>query len=102
MDSQTQFWNRCAVDRRFFWKHCVKIRTTDPESGMEVLVPFRPNAYQEVWLQWFEERLAAGVPVRYIVLKARQLGFTTLGLCLMFHWGCFRDYFRGQVIGHLE
>src|SRR5580698_106937 len=43
---------------------------------------------QRPFIATIQQRLNAGVPVRAIVLKARQLGISTVSEALLFNW-CF-------------
>lgn len=60
---------------------CVKIIDKDSKQ----LIPFVPNAPQRRLLAFLEERRRLGVPVRIIMLKARQWGGSTL-VQLYFAW----------------
>jgi len=69
------------------------LRIVDKRSN---LVPFVPNKAQLRLLAKIRQREAMGRPVRILVLKARQLGFSTLSLGLMYEktttntgWGSF-------------
>jgi hypothetical protein len=64
------------------------------------MVPFEPNAEQRIVLSWLEEQELHGRPIRFIILKARQLGMTTLAMALWFHMCVFKEYVRCQVVGH--
>jgi hypothetical protein len=94
-----KFWNRCANDRRYFWKHCCRVRT-QLLDGSYSDVPFIPNAEQETVLAWMDEQESLKQPIRFIILKARQLGMTTLACFLWFHLAVFRKLTRCQIIGH--
>ena len=54
-------------------EHCLKIRT---KSG--AVVPFRLNPAQRKLYEAARRQQEAGRGVRIIILKARQLGFSTL------------------------
>jgi hypothetical protein len=64
------------------------------------MVPFIPNAEQQIVLAWLEDTERQEKPVRFIILKARQLGMTTLAMALWFHMCIFKPFVRCQVIGH--
>jgi hypothetical protein len=51
-------------------------------------------------LERVEEDLAAGKPVRYIILKARQIGISTAIEAAMFTMAMAKQNFRGLVIAH--
>lgn len=59
---------------------CLKIKT---KSG--TVVPFRLNDAQRKLYAVAKRQQDAGKPVRLIILKARQLGFSTLTEGLIFH-----------------
>ena len=65
---------------REYIEHCLKIRT---KSG--AVIPFRLNPAQEKLYAAARRQQEAGAPVRLIILKARQLGFSTLTEGLIFH-----------------
>ena len=64
--------------------------------------PFILNREQDLVVSWMEEQERAGKPVRFIILKARQLGMTTLAMAIWFHLCVFRDLIRCQVVGHRQ
>ena len=97
--NKVAFWNRCRHDRRFFWEKCVRIRS-QLEDGSFAAIPFIPNPEQDIVIRWLEDQEADKQPIRFIILKARQLGMTTLAMALWFHMCTFRDLVRCQVIGH--
>ena len=69
-------------------------------DGSNKMLPFIPNREQALVLNWMEEQERAGQPVRFIILKARQLGMTTLAMAIWFHLCVFKDLIRCQVVGH--
>lgn len=65
-----------------------------------VVTRLKPNWAQKELLGVAESQMNDGRPVRIIVLKARQLGISTITEALMF-WSCFLwDRWRGMVIAH--
>ena len=70
--------NPCVA--REYIESCLKIRT---KSG--AVVPFRLNAAQQKLYAVAKRQQDEGKPVRIIILKARQLGFSTLTEALLFH-----------------
>ena len=70
--------NPCVAKE--YIESCLKIRT---KSG--AVVPFRLNAAQQKLYAVAKRQQDAGKPVRLIILKARQLGFSTLTEALLFH-----------------
>ena len=55
-------------------------------TKMQTVEKFHPNWAQRELLAAVNEQYSTGVPVRIIVLKARQLGISTLAEALMFAW----------------
>ena len=97
--TKAQFWNRCRYDRLFFFEKCVRIRVLQGDGSYR-MVPFIPNKEQMIVIRWLEEQEREKMPVRFIILKARQLGMTTLAMSLWFHMCIFKPFVRCQVIGH--
>ena len=65
---------RCHYDFEFWCVTCVKIK--DKLSGQDI--PFRLNAPQRRVAAIFESQRTASMPIRAIMLKARQWGGSTL------------------------
>jgi len=97
--SKAAFWNRCRHDRLFFFEKCLRIRVLQSDGSYR-MQPFIPNPEQVAVIVWMEEQERANRPVRFIILKARQLGMTTLAMALWFHMGVFKPFVRCQVIAH--
>lgn len=66
------------------------------------LVPFREilNWEQERLLEMVISDLIHGVPVRYIILKARQMGISTLIEALCYWWTSTHRYVTSVIIAH--
>ncbi len=64
------------------------------------LVDLEPNWAQERFLLLAEEQMASTGRVRIIVLKARQLGISTISEALLFHMSFIHEGYRGLVIAH--
>lgn len=75
----------------------LKIRTKEAK-----IVPLVMNRAQRRLYEAILAQKKAGRPVRIIVLKARQLGFSTLIEALMFHDKATRFNRSGMVIAHKE
>jgi len=78
-------------------EHCLKIRT---KSG--AVVPFRLNPAQKKLYAVARAQQEAGKPVRIIILKARQLGFSTLTEALIFHACATRRGVSALIVAHRE
>ena len=76
---------------------CLKIRT---KSG--AIVPFRMNAAQRKLYDVARRQQESGRPVRIIILKARQLGFSTLTEALIFHACATRPNTTALIVTHRE
>ena len=76
---------------------CLKIKT---KSG--TVVPFRLNNAQRKLYAVAKRQQDAGKPVRLIILKARQLGFSTLTEGLIFHACATRRNVNALIVAHRE
>ena len=75
----------------------LKIRT---KSGK--LVPLRFNPPQKKLYEAVAEQARAGRPIRLIILKARQMGFSTMTGGLIFHRTATRELVESLVVAHQE
>ncbi len=82
---------------RDYIEGCLKIRT---KSG--AVIPFRMNPAQEKLYAVAKRQQDAGKPVRIIILKARQLGFSTLTEGLIFHACATRKNTNALIVTHRE
>ena len=82
---------------RDYIEGCLKIRT---KSG--TVIPFRFNPAQEKLYAVAKRQQDAGKPVRIIILKARQLGFSTLTEGLIFHACATRKNTNALIVTHRE
>ena len=82
---------------REYIEGCLKIRT---KSG--AVVPFRLNPAQEKLYDVARRQQESGKPVRIIILKARQLGFSTLTEGLIFHACATRKNTNALIVTHRE
>ena len=64
------------------------------------LVPFMVNSQQKHTLFWVGMQLAAGVPVRVIILKARRMGMSTLITALGFMFTILRSNYPAFACAH--
>lgn len=78
-------------------ENCLKIKT---KSG--TVVPFRLNDAQRKLYAVAKKQQDAGKPVRLIILKARQLGFSTLTEGLIFHACATRRNVNALIVAHRE
>ena len=82
---------------RDYIESCLKIRT---KTGS--IIPFRMNAAQKKLYAVAKAQQDRGKPVRIIILKARQLGFSTLTEALIFHACATRTYTNALIVAHRE
>lgn len=82
---------------RDYIENCLKIRT---KSG--AIVPFKMNAAQRKLYDVARRQQESGRPVRIIILKARQLGFSTLTEALIFHACATRPNTTALIVTHRE
>ena len=82
---------------REYIEGCLKIRT---KSG--AVIPFRMNPAQEKLYSVARRQQEQGKPVRIIILKARQLGFSTLTEGLIFHACATRKNTNALIVTHRE
>ncbi len=75
----------------------LKIKTKQNE-----IVPFRLNEPQKRLYGVIREQAQAGKPIRIIILKARQMGFSTLTEALIFHRTVTKSNVNSLVIAHKE
>lgn len=75
----------------------LKIRT---KAGK--LVPLRFNPPQKKLYEAVAEQARAGRPIRLIILKARQMGFSTMTGGLIFHRTATRELVESLVVAHQE
>lgn len=63
-------------------------------------MPLQPNWAQMEFLEALERQENAGLPIRLIVLKARQLGLSTVTEAIMFWRSLMYAHSRGLVVAH--
>ena len=66
------------------------------------MIPFRLNAAQRKLYAVAKRQQDGGRPVRIIILKARQLGFSTLTEGLIFHACATRPNMNALIVAHRE
>ena len=82
---------------REYIEGCLKIRTKSGE-----VIPFRMNPAQNKLYAVAKRQQEAGKPVRIIILKARQLGFSTLTEGLIFHTCATRRNINALIVTHRD
>jgi hypothetical protein len=84
---------RLRDDFLFYAPNCLKI--VDKSAR---LVPFMPNDPQVELVQALDAQRAAGMPRRALILKSRQIGFSTLAQGMLIHRCTLRPNRKGLVI----
>jgi hypothetical protein len=87
---------RLRIAREYI-EHFLKIRTKDRQ-----IVPFKLNAPQQRMYNVIREQERAGRPVRIIILKARQMGFSTLTEGLLFWRTATGRNVESLIIAHKD
>ena len=64
------------------------------------IVPFKPNIAQTVLIDRVLELLALGIPIRIIILKARQMGLSTAVEAIIYWWTTTNPNITSMIIGH--
>ena len=83
------------LNTREYIENCLKIRTKKGD-----VIPFRLNPPQQKMYAAMKRQREAGLPVRLIVLKARQMGFSTLIGGTIFHRCATGHHKLGMVVSH--
>ena len=81
----------------YYIQHYLMIRT---KSGR--LVPLQFNPPQQKLYRAIAAQAKAGRPIRIIILKARQMGFSTVTGGLIFHRTATRELVESLVVAHQE
>jgi hypothetical protein len=84
-------------DAKQYIETFLKIKT---KSGKTI--DFRLNAAQRRLYEVIAAQREAGRPIRIIILKARQLGFSTLTEALLFHASATREGVHSLIVAHRE
>lgn len=82
---------------REYMENFLKIRTKEGQ-----LIPFRMNKPQRRLYQTIKEQWDAGKPVRIIILKARQMGFSTVTEAILFVLTATRFYIESMIVAHKD
>lgn len=97
MSSELHVARRLRTDFPFFCEKLLRIKTKDGE-----VVPFKLNRSQlRLWKE-IKKRKAANIPVRIMVLKARQMGVSTFVQAYMFWEALTSPGHNCLVIAHQE
>lgn len=88
-------WEEIAKD---FYLYCEKNLKITNKKGE--LVKLRPNIAQRKLVDSIFDDLKYGRPVRYIVLKARQMGLSTIIEALCYWWAATHKYVTASIVAH--
>ena len=75
----------------------LKIKTKDNK-----IVPFKMNTPQRRLYEVVKGEAEQGKPIRLIILKARQMGFSTLTEALIFHRTATKHNVNSLIIAHKD
>jgi hypothetical protein len=81
-----------------FYIYCERNLMIKDKRGQ--MVPLVPNWAQRILVERVLKDLHDGVPVRYIILKARQMGLSTIIEALCFWWTTTHKNVNSVIIGH--
>lgn len=95
---QQQLRRAWEVIKADFYLYCEKNLCITNKRGE--LVKLRPNIAQRALADAVLEDLASGRPVRYIVLKARQMGLSTIIEALCYWWAATHQYVNAMIVAH--
>ncbi|NCC88485.1 MAG: hypothetical protein EOM05_11600, partial [Clostridia bacterium] len=91
------FYYKLKYDRRWYIENFLQIKTKSAE-----IAPFKLNAAQRIVMDIIEEDEKNNIPKRYIVLKARQMGLSTLFEGLIFQDTANNENKNALIIAHEE
>lgn len=95
MDDEAQKLKDIAADFERFCKVNLKIKTKDGR-----LIPLEPNHIQKILIEKAVKKLNKGQPVRFIILKARQQGVSTIVEALIYWWTATHKHQQSKIIAH--
>ena len=70
------------------------------QNKRQELVPLEPNLPQQMFYDEYRRQEEAGRPVRIIILKARQMGFSTMTSALFYHKAVTTENARAMIVAH--
>lgn len=89
------FFHKVQNDRRWYMENFLKIRSKDGQ-----LIPFKFNSAQEILNKEIDSCEEDGRPKRFIILKARQMGFSTFTEGLIFRETSTKPFINSLIIAH--
>lgn len=97
MNKEELFYYKIKHDKPWYIENFLKIK--DKTAS---IVPFKLNKAQRIVMDIMKRDEEAGKPKRYIVLKARQMGLSTLFEGLIFHDTSTSELKNSLIIAHEE
>lgn len=95
--SQEQLSKILAI-RKDFYKYCRNNLWIKDKSAK--IVRFEPNIAQRALIDYVLWCIQQGVPIRVIILKARQMGLSTAVEALIYWWTSTNKNITSVIIGH--
>ena len=95
MDKVQLLLKKIKEDRPFYMEKFLKIRNKDAQ-----LIPFKINDAQELFEAEVQKCEKEGKLKRFIVLKARQMGFSTWSEGYIFHDTTTNTFKNSMIIAH--
>jgi len=89
-------WEALRKDRELYFRSCLRIRPKEGES----LVPFVMRDPQRRLIEAIEHERRRGRPPRIIILKSRQVGFSTLSQAEIFRTAHTKSNRMALVVAH--
>jgi len=94
-DEQLEKIKSIAKDFNEFCRLNLKIKTKDGR-----LDPLTPRKVQQIIVERVLEKLEQGEPIRFIILKARQQGVSTIVEALIYWWTTTHKHQQSKIIAH--
>lgn len=95
MTKEELFLHKVKTDRPWFMKNFLKIRDKNAN-----LIDFRINKAQQAFEDEIRRCEKEGIPKRFIILKARQMGFSTFTEGLIYHDTSTNPLKTSMIIAH--
>lgn len=94
---QKEFYRRLVNDSEWYMENFLKIRDKKSE-----LIPFHLNSAQKIVMELIRKCEEEGKLKRFLVLKARQMGLSTLFEGLIFHDTSNNNFKNSLIVAHEE
>lgn len=98
LDEMDEAARKVLLIMRTFSRYCannLKIKTKDGQ-----LVALKPNRVQRRIIKKVVQCILDGRPIRFIILKARQEGVSTIVEALIYWWTATHKYIQSKIIAH--